>query len=90
MEPGRGRIPITAIRSATRSYLPPCLSDRIRAGRDYIVTSLLLRKFDEAERDRQTVNLLLTFTPFETLSASMIAEYGNDRYTDSPLGLQDA
>ena len=52
--------------------------------------SVLLRKFDEAERDRQTVNLTLTFTPFETLAATLMGEYGNDRYIDSPLGLQDA
>jgi len=51
---------------------------------------VLLRKFDEAERDRQSVNLLLTFTPFETLSASLVGEYSNDRYINSPLGLQDA
>ena len=52
--------------------------------------SVLLRKFDEAERDRQTVNLTLTLTPIETVSVSIVGEYGNDRYIDSPLGLQDA
>jgi len=52
--------------------------------------SVLLRKFDEAERDRQAVNLTLTFTPLDTLSVSVVGEYGNDQYVRSPLGLQDA
>ena len=52
--------------------------------------SVQLRKFDEANRDRQAATLTLTFTPFETLSTTLIGEYSNDRYYDSPLGLQDA
>ena len=52
--------------------------------------SVLLRKLDEANRDRQAVDLSLQFTPFETLTTTLIGEYRNDRYYDSPLGLQDA
>jgi MtrB/PioB family decaheme-associated outer membrane protein len=52
--------------------------------------STLLRKLDEANRDRQAVDLSLQFVPFETVTATLIGEYKNDRYYDSPLGLQDA
>jgi MtrB/PioB family decaheme-associated outer membrane protein len=52
--------------------------------------SVLLRKFDEADRDRQAGNLTLTFTPLDTLSVSLVGEYSNDRYLHSDLGLQDA
>lgn len=50
--------------------------------------SLLLRKFDEAERDRQQVELLLHFTPVDTLTISPIGRYRWDDYVDSILGLQ--
>jgi hypothetical protein len=52
--------------------------------------SVLLRKFDEAERDRQAATLTLTFTPLDTLSTTLVGEYSNDQYIRSPLGLQDA
>jgi MtrB/PioB family decaheme-associated outer membrane protein len=52
--------------------------------------SVLLRKFDEANRDRHAVDLTLQFSPFETLTATLIGEYRSDDYYDSPLGLQHA
>jgi len=52
--------------------------------------SVLLRKLDEANRDRQAVDFSLQLMPFETLTTTLIGEYRNDQYYDSPLGLQDA
>ncbi|HWC03854.1 MAG TPA: MtrB/PioB family decaheme-associated outer membrane protein [Methylomirabilota bacterium] len=50
--------------------------------------SVLLRKFDEGDRDRQRVDLMLQFTPIETLTISPIGGYRYDDYINSPLGLQ--
>ena len=52
--------------------------------------SLLLRKFDEANRNRQRIDLMLQFTPIETLTISPIGGYRYDDYPDSALGLQSA
>ena len=52
--------------------------------------SVLLRKFDEADRDRQRVDLLLQFTPTEAISISPNFSYRNDDYYNSLLGLQKA
>jgi MtrB/PioB family decaheme-associated outer membrane protein len=52
--------------------------------------SPLLRKFDEADRDRQRVDLLLQFTPSEVLTISPAFSYRHDDYIDSALGLQEA
>ena len=50
--------------------------------------SPLLRKFDEADRDRQRIDLMLQFTPLDTLTISPIGGYRYDDYIDSSLGLQ--
>ena len=52
--------------------------------------SPLLRKFDEADRDRQRVDLLLQFTPSEVVTISPAFSYRHDDYIDSALGLQEA
>jgi MtrB/PioB family decaheme-associated outer membrane protein len=52
--------------------------------------STLLRKFDEADRDRQRVDLLLQFFPIETVTASITGSWRYDDYLHSPLGLQEA
>ena len=52
--------------------------------------STLLRKFDEADRDRQRVDLLLQFFPLDTLTASVNGSWKFDDYLNSPLGLQEA
>jgi hypothetical protein len=52
--------------------------------------STLLRKFDEADRDRQRVDLLLQFFPLDTLTASITGSWRADDYLHSPLGLQQA
>jgi MtrB/PioB family decaheme-associated outer membrane protein len=52
--------------------------------------STLLRKFDEADRDRQRVDLLLQFFPIETVSAAITGSWRYDDYLHSPLGLQQA
>lgn len=52
--------------------------------------SVLLRKYDEADRDRQRVDLLLQFTPLDTLTIGPTASYRTDDYINSPLGLQEA
>jgi MtrB/PioB family decaheme-associated outer membrane protein len=51
--------------------------------------SLFLRKFDEADRDTQRVDLLLQFTPTDTLTASITGGWRFDDYLHSPLGLQE-
>jgi MtrB/PioB family decaheme-associated outer membrane protein len=50
--------------------------------------SLLLRKFDEADRDRQKVEGQLQFTIGEYFTVTPTASYHWDDYVDSPLGLQ--
>jgi len=51
--------------------------------------STLLRKYDEADRDRNRADLLLQFAPFDTLTFTPSLSFRDDNYTDSPLGLQD-
>jgi MtrB/PioB family decaheme-associated outer membrane protein len=51
--------------------------------------SAFLRKFDEAERNRQKVELQLQITPLETLSITPTVAYRWDDYIRSSLGLQD-
>jgi MtrB/PioB family decaheme-associated outer membrane protein len=48
----------------------------------------LSRRFDEAERDRQRVDLLLQFTPFETVSVTPMAGWRYDDFVSSPFGMQ--
>jgi MtrB/PioB family decaheme-associated outer membrane protein len=50
--------------------------------------SILLRKFDEAERDRQRVDMEWQITPLDTLSITPSAGYRYDDYIASVLGLQ--
>jgi MtrB/PioB family decaheme-associated outer membrane protein len=52
--------------------------------------STLLRKFDEADRDRQRVDVLLQMFPLDTVTASVSGSWSKDDYIDSPLGLQQA
>lgn len=52
--------------------------------------SPLLRKYDEADRDRQRVELMLQLAPTDVFTATTTAAYGNDDYPRSPLGLQHA
>ncbi len=50
--------------------------------------SVLLRKFDEGERDRQRIDLLVQLMPTETLTATPTVGWRYDDYVSSPLGLQ--
>lgn len=50
--------------------------------------SVLLRKFDESERDRQRVDLQLMLMPLETFTATPTLSWKYDDYVCSPLGLQ--
>ncbi|HET7342045.1 MAG TPA: MtrB/PioB family outer membrane beta-barrel protein, partial [Methylomirabilota bacterium] len=50
--------------------------------------SILLRKFDEAERDRQRVDMEWQITPWDTLTITPSASYRYDDYIASVLGLQ--
>jgi MtrB/PioB family decaheme-associated outer membrane protein len=52
--------------------------------------SVLLRKFDEANRDRQRIDLLLAFTPTDKISLTPTFGWRYDDYKDSTLGLQKA
>ena len=47
--------------------------------------SYLLRKYDEADRDRQRVDLLVQITPTETLTVTPTASYKYDEYVASGL-----
>ena len=49
---------------------------------------MLLRKFDESERNRQRVEPMVQITPLETLSFTPTASYIFDDYLNSSLGLQ--
>ena len=51
--------------------------------------TLLLRKFDEAERNRQKAELQLQITPLETLSITPTVAYRWDDYIRSRIGLQE-
>jgi MtrB/PioB family decaheme-associated outer membrane protein len=51
--------------------------------------SLLLRKFDMGERNRQKAELQLQITPLETLSITPTVAYRWDDYIRSTLGLQE-
>jgi len=50
--------------------------------------SYLLRKFDEGERDRQRVDLLVQLMPTDTLTATPTVGWRYDDYIRSTLGLQ--
>jgi MtrB/PioB family decaheme-associated outer membrane protein len=50
--------------------------------------SLLLRKFDEADRDQQKIEGQLQFTFADVFTATPSAAYRYDDYINSPLGLQ--
>lgn len=50
---------------------------------------VLLRKYDEADRDRSRVDLLAQISPKETLSFTPSVSYRKDDYKNSPLGLQE-
>jgi MtrB/PioB family decaheme-associated outer membrane protein len=52
--------------------------------------SPLLRKLDEADRDRQRVDLMVELTPVDTLSVTLSGSFRNDDYYNSQLGLQEA
>lgn len=48
-----------------------------------------LRKFDEADRRRDRVDVLLQFTPWETLTPSLNFGFARDDYYNSDYGLKD-
>jgi len=50
--------------------------------------SFLLRKVDEADRDRHRLDLLVQFTPTDTFTATPTVGYRHDDYIESTLGLQ--
>jgi MtrB/PioB family decaheme-associated outer membrane protein len=52
--------------------------------------SVLLRKFDMAERDRQKAELQLQITPIDSMSITPTVAYRWDDYIRSSLGLQEA
>ncbi len=52
--------------------------------------SILLRKFDEADRTRDRVELLASITPLESLSFTATYSLIQDNFDNSPLGLQES
>ncbi|MDE2059539.1 MAG: MtrB/PioB family decaheme-associated outer membrane protein [candidate division NC10 bacterium] len=57
---------------------------------DPLGQSILLRKFDEADRTRDRVEILASITPIETLSFTATYSLIRDDFGLSPLGLQDS
>ena len=51
--------------------------------------SLLLRKLDEADRDRHRIDLLAQLMPTEAFTATPTLGWRHDDYIASPLGLQE-
>ena len=51
--------------------------------------SVFLRKFDEAERNRQRVDLDVTLTPIEAITVTPSFSWRYDDYIESRLGLQE-
>ncbi len=51
--------------------------------------SALLRKYDEADRDRDRVDFLAQVSPLDTLTFTPTLSFRNDDYNNSPLGLQE-
>jgi MtrB/PioB family decaheme-associated outer membrane protein len=54
------------------------------------IQSELGRKFDQAERDRQRVDLLVQLMPSDTLGVGLTGAWSDDDYKESTLGLQEA
>src|SRR5574337_48300 len=52
--------------------------------------SVLLRKFDEADRIRDKFEILASITPIETLNFTTTYGFIRDDFNRSPLGLQDS
>jgi MtrB/PioB family decaheme-associated outer membrane protein len=50
---------------------------------------ILLRKYDEADRDRDRADLLVQLTPVDTLTLTPNLSFRHDNYQNSPLGLQE-
>ena len=50
---------------------------------------ILLRKYDETDRDRDRADLLVQLSPVDTVTFTPTLSLRSDHYTDSPLGLQD-
>jgi MtrB/PioB family decaheme-associated outer membrane protein len=50
---------------------------------------VLLRKYDESDRDRDRVDFLIQLSPIETLTLTPTLSFKHDDYMNSSLGLQD-
>src|SRR5574337_213881 len=57
---------------------------------DPLGQSILLRKFDEADRIRDRVEILASITPIETVNFTATYSLIRDDFGTSPLGLQDS
>jgi hypothetical protein len=74
----------------TFAHLFHAATEEDAASEASVSQSVLLRKFDEADRDRQRVDLLLQFTPTDVISVTPTFSYWYDDYYNSPLGLRNA
>ncbi|HUX34229.1 MAG TPA: MtrB/PioB family outer membrane beta-barrel protein, partial [Gemmatimonadaceae bacterium] len=63
-----------------------------RRGSDYNMQpstdNQAFRRFDEADRDRTSTNLMATVTPVDQITISGSWDVGHDEYVNSPFGLQ--
>lgn len=79
-----------AQRSGKYNFLIPFLATHLGEELEEPVPQLpFLRKYDEANRDRDRVQFLATVYPIEPVSLTGSAMFTRDDFSDSPFGLRD-
>ncbi|MDZ4339612.1 MAG: MtrB/PioB family decaheme-associated outer membrane protein [candidate division NC10 bacterium] len=73
----------------TFAHLAHAVQEEELAAAELTSQSILLRKYDEANRVRQLVSLLAQLTPVEEVTLAFTGGYGLTDYDDTTLGLTD-
>ncbi len=73
----------------TFAHLAHAVQEEELAAAELTSQSILLRKYDQANRIRHQVSLLAQLTPREDLTLAFNAGYGRSDYHDTTLGLTD-
>jgi hypothetical protein len=75
---------------ARLTYMPSWKGGDYKRGRPPTSTQIwgYAVRFDEANRERQRLDLMVQITPFDTLSISPVAGWRHDDFFNSPFGLQ--